>query len=260
MNWNSIMGLISSFALAGPILLILILGLARYRSFPVLLVYYISVLAYNLITEHYIRVSFTVEHTWGLINNLADAPMLILFITYFSPTKVFNQRLKLVAASFVLFEAVVISVVGFNLDAITIIIGPGLLIVCGLCLFFFIRHTKQAIENRKATGKALIITSLLFAYGCYFIIYLMYYVFKAQNDANGEINQQYVKDTFLVFFISTSLSAFLMCIGLIVEQKRIRKLKELMVTRKELSSLYTETNRTVPVRTVLLDFDRELWN
>lgn len=63
------------------------------------------------------------------------------------------------AVSFILFEAIVISVIGFNLDAITIIIGPGLLIVCGLCMFFFIRHTKQAIENRKATGKALIVTS-----------------------------------------------------------------------------------------------------
>ena len=260
MNWNSIMGLISSFALAGPILLILILGLARYRSFPILLLYYTSVLAYNLITEHYIPVSFTVEHYWGLVNNLADAPMLILFLTYFSPTKIFNQRLKLVAASFVLFEAIVISVLGFNLDAITIIIGPGLLIVCGLCLFFFIRHTKQAIENRKATGKALIVTSLLFGYGCYFFIYLLYYVFKAQNDANGQPNEQYVNDTFLVYFIATTLSAFLMCIGLIIEQTRIRKLKELMITRKELSSLYTETKRAVPIRTAMLDFDRELWN
>jgi hypothetical protein len=260
MNWNSIMGLVSSFALAGPILLIFILGLSRYRSFPVLLLYYISVLVYNLITEDYIPVSETVEYNWGLINNLADAPMLILFLTYFSPTKVFNQRLKFVAASFVLYEAVVLTVVGFNFDAITIIIGPGLLIVCGLCLFFFIRHTKQAIEKRKATGKALIVTALLFGYGCYFIIYLLYYVFKAQNNANGEPNEQYVNDTFLVFFIATSLSAFLMCIGLLVEQKRIRKLKELMVTRKELSSLYTETKRAVPLRTAMLDFDRELWN
>lgn len=260
MNWNAIMGLVSSFALTGPILLILVLGLARYRSFPVLLIYYCSVLAYNLITEHYIPVSSTVEYNWGLINNLADAPMLILFLTYFSPTKVFKQRLKLVAASFVLYEAVVLTVVGFNFDAITIIIGPGLLIICGLCLFFFIRHTKQAIEKRKATGKALIVTALLFGYGCYFIIYLLYYVFKAQNDANGQPNEQYVNDTFLVFFIATTLSAFLMSIGLIVEQTRIRKLKELMVTRKELSSLYTETKRAVPLRTAMLDFDRELWN
>ncbi len=260
MNWNSIMGLVSSFALAGPIFLILTLGLARYRSFPVLLLYYCSVLAYNLVTEHYIPVSATVEHNWGLINNLADAPMLILFLSYFSPTKIFTQRLRLVAASFVLFEAIVLSVAGFNFDSITIIIGPGLLIVCGLCLFFFIRHTKQAIENRKATGKALIITSLLFGYGCYFFIYLMYYVFKAQNDANGVPNEQYVNDTFLVFFIATSLSAIMMCIGLVVEQKRIRKLKELMVTRKELSSLYSETKRAVPLRTAMLDFDRELWN
>ncbi len=260
MNWNSIMGLVSSFALFGPIILILTLGLSRYRSFPVLLLYYSSVLIYNLITEHYIHVSATVEQNWGFVNNLADAPMLILFFTYFSPSKLFTQRLKLLSVSFILFEAIVLSVVGFNLDGITIIIGPGLLIVCGLCMFFFIRHTKQAIENRKATGKAMIVTSLLFGYGCYLIIYLLYYVFKAQNNPNGEPNLQYVNDTFLVYFIATTLSAFLMCFGLVVESKRIQKLKELKVTRKELSSLYTDTKRAVPLRTAMLDFDREQWN
>ncbi len=260
MNWNSIMGLVSSFALFGPIILILIMGLARYRSFPVLLIYYSSVFIYNLITEHYIPVSFNIEKNWGYINNLADAPMLILFFSYFSPSKLFTQRLKLMAASFIVFEAIVLSVVGLNMDAITIIIGPGLLIVFGLCMFFFIRFTKQAIENRKATGKALIVTSLLFGYGCYFIIYLLYYVFRAHINPTGEINQQYMNDTFLVYFIAASLSSFLMCIGLVVEHTRIRKLKELKITRRELSSLYTETKRAVPLRTAMLDFDREQWN
>lgn len=260
MNWNSIMGLVSSFALFGPIILILILGLSRYRSFPVLLVYYCSVFLFNLITEHYIHISSQAEYYWGMINNLADAPLLILFLTYLSTSKLFSQRLKLLAASFLLFEAIVLTVIGFNMEAITIIMGPGLLIVFGLCMYFFIRNTKQAIENRKATGKALIVTSLLFGYGCYFIIYLLYYVFKAHVNPNGEVNQQYMNDTFLVYFISASLSSFLMCIGLVVENTRIRKLKELKITRRELSSLYKETKRAVPLRTAMLDFDREQWN
>lgn len=260
MNWNSIMGFVSSFALFSPILLIITLGLSRYRSFPILLVYYFSVFIYNLITEHYIIVSVITEHNWGMINNLADAPMLILFLTYFSTSRIFTQRLKLLTASFVLLEAIVLSVVGFNTDAITIILGPGLLIIFGLCLYFFIRNTKHAIENRKATGKALIVTALLFGYGCYFIIYLLYYVFKAHINPNGTINVEYMKDTFLVYFIATTLSTILMSTGLLVEHKRIRKLKELRITRKELSGIYTETKRAAPLRTAMLDFDREQWN
>lgn len=260
MNWYSTMGLVSTFAMFGPIVLILSLRLTRYRSFPFLLFYYGTVFVYNLITERYIYVSPDVEHYWGLINNLTDAPVMILFLTYFSTSRTFTQRMQLLAFIFVLFEAVVIAVLGFNIEAATVIMGPGLLLVCGLGIYFFIRNTRQAIENRKATGKAFIITSLLFAYGCYFIIYLLYYVFKAQNLPDGSIDEKLVNDTFLIYFIAATVSAGLMCAGLLVEQKRIRKLKELKITRKELTTVYSDTKKAVRIRTAMLDFDRELWN
>ncbi len=50
------------------------------------------------------------------------------------------------------------------------------------------------------------------------------------------------------------------CIGLAIERKRIQKLQELKVTRKELSTIYTETKRAAPLRTAILDFDRDQWN
>ncbi|MBK8140609.1 MAG: hypothetical protein IPK57_06100 [Chitinophagaceae bacterium] len=260
MTWNSIMGFVSSFALFVPILLILILRLGLYRSFPFLLVYYCSVLVYNFLTEGYIKASDDIIQVWGLTNNLLDTPLILFFLIYFSTSKSFTQKMKLLAFTFILFEAIVLTTIGFNIDAITIIMGPGLLIVCGLCLYFFIRQAKLAVENRKATGKAVIITSLLFGYGCYGIIYLMYYIFKAHFRADGTVNQQYVADTFLVFFIATTLSSIIMCIGLVIERKRIQKLQELKVTRKELSAIYTDTKMAAPLRTAMLDFDRDQWN
>ncbi len=255
------MGRVSSLALAGPVLLILLLGLGRYRSFPYLLAYFTTVFIYNLITEHYIPVSRATEYYWGMANNLADTPLMILFLTYFSTSRTFTRRMQILAAGYLLFEAIVVSVIGLNTEAITIIMGPGLSISIGLCLYFFIRNTKLAIEKRKATGKAVIVTSLLFGYGCYFLIYLLYYVFKAHIDANGQVNLGYMNDTFLVYYISATLSAFLMCVGLLIEYRRVRKLRELRITRRELSVIYTtETKRAVPLRTAMLDFDRELWN
>lgn len=260
MTWNSIMGFVSSFALLAPIILILVLRLGRYRSFPVLLLYYSSVLIYNLLTEGYIKADSSIEYYWGLTNNVMDAPLMILFLTYFSTSKLFTRKMKILALSFVLFEIIVIATIGFNIDAMTIIMGPGLLIIFGLCLYFFIRHARLAIENHKATGKAVIISSLLFGYGCYTIIYLMYYIFKAHIGADGKVNAQYMNDTFLIYFIAASLSSVIMCIGLLIERKRIQKLQELKVTRKELSTIYTETKRAVPLRTAILDFDRDQWN
>ncbi len=261
MNWNSIMGFISTFALFLPVLFILTTRLTTYRSFPALFVYYISVVIYNMLTEGYIKAPENVVYHWGLANNLMDAPLMLYFLTYFSPSKNFKKRMQLVILSFIVLEAVILFLMGLNIDAITIILAPGLSLVFGYSLFFFTRHVKHAIVHRKAAGKAMIVSSLLFAYGCYIIIYLMFYVFKAHLDSNNKTKPGYVEDTFLIYFFVTFLSSLLISAGIIVERKRIRKLTELKVTRKELSTIYPEeTKRTAPLRTILLDFDKEHWN
>jgi hypothetical protein len=79
----------------------------------------------------------------------------------------------------------------------------------------------------------------------------MYYVFKTP----------YVADTFLVYFLVSTLSSLLMCTGIIIERKRVQKLNELLQTRKELSELYKEETKTAaPLRTAMLDFDKDQWN
>ena len=70
----------------------------------------------------------------------------------------------------------------------------------------------------------------------------------------------YVADTFLVYFLVTTFSSLVMCAGIIVERKRIQKLSELKITRKELSDIYKDTSTSVPLRTVVLDFDKDQWN
>lgn len=259
MTWNSVMGFISTIALFLPAFFILALRLGRYRSFPILMIYYFSVFSYNLLTEKYIPASNEVIYLWGLSNNLLDAPLMLLFFSYFSTSANFTRRLKILILAFILFELTIIILLGFNTPAITIILGPGLLIVLCLCLYFFIRQAKMAIIHRKATGKALMVASLLFAYGCYTIIYLLYYVFKAHIDA-GKVNEQYVADTFLVYFLVTTFSSLLMCAGIIIERKRVQKLNELKITRKELSTIYTNTKTAAPLRTAMLDFDKDQWS
>lgn len=251
MTWNSVMGFISSIALLCPILTILALRLGTYRTFPILLFYYTSVLVYNLMTEGYIAVGTDLVNYWGLANNLMDAPLMLMFLTYFSPSTQFTTRIKWLMAAFVLFEIIVVSIAGLNTDAITIILGPGVSIILLICIYFFIRQTKIAITHRKATGKAVIAASLLFAYGCFGLIYLMYYVFKTP----------YVEDTFLVYFLVATVSSVMMSAGIIIEEKRIRKLTELRITRRELSDIYADEKKAIPLRrTALLDFDRDLWN
>ncbi|MEO7923552.1 MAG: hypothetical protein ABIR30_07730 [Chitinophagaceae bacterium] len=250
MTWNSVMGFISSFALFLPILFIIALRLSGYKSFPALLVYYASVFIYNLLTEGYIKAPNDVIHYWGLSNNLLDVPLMLSFLTYFSTSAIFTRRLKIAILAFILFEAIIILLTGLNVEALTIIMGPGILLVFCLSLFLFIRQTKITIMYRKATGKALISASLLFAYGCYAIIYVMYYVIKTPH----------IADTFLVYFLVVTFSSLLMCAGIIIEKRRVHKLNELKTTRKELSVIYKDTKKAAPAQAALLDFDREQWN
>lgn len=253
MTWNSAMGFISSVALFLPVIFILVLRLGAYRSFPALLVYYALVFIYNLFTENYVHVSTEFERNWGLTNNLLDAPLMLFFLTYFSPSSTVTKRIKILIIALMVFDALVIGLRGYNVNSLTIIMAPGLISVLTFCLYFFVRQTKITITHRKSSGKAIMAAGLLFAYGCYGIIYLMYYVFN-------KILVNDVADTFLIYFLVTTFSSVLICVGIAMERKRVQKLNELKITRKELSMVYKESQPTPSGKTAMLDFDRDQWN
>lgn len=245
------MGLVASVALFLPILFILALRLGTYKSFPVLIAYYIPVLAYNLMTEDYITVSHDLERVTGLTNNLLDAPLMLLFMTYFSTSAAFSKRLRWFIGALIIYELAILALYGMNIKSITIILAPGLLAVFGLAVYLFYRFSKIAVQNKKATGKTIMLAALVFGYGVYSIIYLIYYVFKIPEVAN----------TFLIYFLGTTITSLALCTGMVFEKKRIRKLLEAKLVRKELTDMYKGEKRTARVRTIpMLDFDRELWN
>ena len=250
MTWNSIMGFVSTLALFLPIFLILVIRLGSYRSFPVLLIYFTIVFINNLINEHYIQPNADVVYFWGISINLLDTPLMLLFLSYFSTSAVFSKRLAVLIVLFLIFELSVVLLYGFNARALTIVLGPGILIVFALCLFIFIRHSKVVITNRKALGKTLIAASLVFAYGCYGILYVLFYIIKTPQ----------VADTFLLYFIVLTLSSMILCTGIVFERKRVQKLFELKKARKELHDIYKDTKPAGTFRTAMLDFDREPWN
>ncbi len=250
MTWNSIMGFVSTLALFLPIFLILVLRLGSYRSFPVLFIYFTIVFINNLMNEHFIQPNADVVYFWGISINLLDAPLMLLFLSYFSTSAVFSRRLVILILLFLTFELSVVLLYGFNVRAITIVLGPGILIVFALCLFIFIRHSKVVITNRKALGKTLIAASLVFAYGCYGFLYVLFYVIKTPQ----------VADTFLLYFIVLTLSSIILCTGIVFERKRIQKLFELKKARKELHDIYKDSKPPAPFRTAMLDFDSEPWS
>jgi hypothetical protein len=249
MTWNYVMGIVSTVALSLPILTIIATKLHGYRSFPVLLLYYAIAVGDNFLTQGYIHADKAFIRYYGIANNLLEAPLILIFLTYFSTSVQLARKMKILIAAFIGYEAIIVSIFGFTRNAITITIGFGLLLILSFCVIFFTRQTKITIMHRKATGKALIAASFLFSFGCYSIIYLMYYIFKTPK-----------ADTFLVYFLVTTFSSVLICAGIVIERKRVQKLNELKQTRKELSIVYKENTPTVPIKKISLDFDQEQWN
>ena len=171
---------------------------------------------------------------YGVLNNLLDAPLMLVFMTYFSKTASFRKKMKMIVPVFILFEIIVIAIYGFNIKAAIIVLAPGLLLVLGFSLLFFIHQAKITIVHQKAAGKALIVASLLFAYGGYCFIYVVFYLLKTP----------YKADTYLVYYLITIFSSLLISAGIILERKRVRHLTELQTARKELKVIYgrSETN------------------
>jgi hypothetical protein len=250
MTWNSIMGFVSTLALFLPIFLILVLRLGSYRSFPVLLIYFTIVFINNLMNEQFIQPNTNVVLFWGISTNLLDAPLMLLFLSYFSTSAAFSRRLVIFIILFLIFELTVVLLVGFNVSTVTIVLGPGILSVLAVCLLVFIRQSKIVITSRKAIGKTLIAASLVFAYGSYGFLYVLFYVVKTPL----------VADTFLLYFMVVTLSSTILCAGIIFERKRIQKLFELKKARKELHDIYKDTKPATSYRTAMLDFDSEPWN
>src|SRR5688572_13255646 len=114
MNLFEIMGLVSTVALALPVIALLVSKLGWYRSFPALFFYYVLVLSYSAILLGYIDANSNYRYYHGVVSNFLDTPLILLFLLYFSRTIYFWRKLMIAALAFIAFELIVITMYGFN--------------------------------------------------------------------------------------------------------------------------------------------------
>ena len=168
------MGLISSVALLMPIVLILSFRLATYRTFPALLSYYVLFFIYNLLTEGYLHFNNETVQAWNVGKSLLEGPLMLVFLAYFSTSALYTRKLKIGLGLMIAFELIVVVIEGFSNEALTIILAPVLLSIFFFSAYLFIRLAKISVTHGKASGRATITAAILFAYGCFTMIYLMY--------------------------------------------------------------------------------------
>ena len=236
-----LMGILSTLALFAPVAIIAMMRLYGHRSFIALFFYYLVGAVSNLMTENIIHLDSDYVLFFGIIAKILDAPLVLLFLMYFSPSAAFSKRILSLIVLFLIYEISIIAIFKMTKVAVTYLVGPGIFLILCVSLIFFLRQVRVTIMHRRATGKALMISSILWAYGCYGVIYLIYYVLKTESN----------ETSFLVFFIVSTFSSLMMSAGLIIEKNRIIKLRELKTTRKELSVIFGN-NKAAHERAALL--------
>jgi hypothetical protein len=228
MNWYAFVGVTAITSFFFPVVVILYNRFYRHRSLAALLVYYILIAVYNLMDTKLIPSSEPFHQFLGLLDNYLDAPLMLTALVFFCPGKKKQRIVQILAGSFVGYELVITLIYGFNSKSAIYIMGPGIAIILIYSFYLFIRQIKFTIIHGKNTGRTLMLASILFAYGCFALIYYFYYIQRTR----------YVADTYLLYFISSFVASTLMGIGLHLMRKRIKELQSLKVLRKELALFF----------------------
>jgi len=252
MSFFELMGIIATVALLLPVILILIYRLTIYRSFPALLGYLSLLVICNLLLLDYIPLSGHAHLVQNILQNLLVAPLIFLFLTYFSRTALLRRRMQWVFYSVLGIEALTVLIFGFSSREVSLLSGGTLAITIAFALIFFVHQVKLTITYQKALGKALIVSSLLFA------AIGLGYIYGVRFFANAS----YQHDADLIQFLIVTLTSVSLAAGIYFEQKRVKQLEELRITREELKEIYgvEDEKATDPFETVALNFDSDRWH
>lgn len=233
MNWHSAIGILSTIALFAPVCVIVVTNLIRYKQYLPLFIWCVLAFGFNLMTEHLVNVPKAVERFYGIINNLTDMPLILTFLMFQVASSFQIKTMKILLAAYIVFEIVLIIMFGITIKTITLTMGPGLLIIFGYSLFYFVYTVKRSFVHNKFIAKAVIASALSFSYGCFIILYVLHYVIALDD----------LQNLFLIYYFITIIYCTILSIGLYIDSKRKKRLYELIITRKELMSFFSDEKK-----------------
>ena len=228
MKWNAIAGIVSTVSLFLPVIITLACGLFKNGSLLALLFSYLFSGVYSLFSTNLLPASTPLNTTLGTISNYLDTPLILLVLLFFCNVKWERRVLYITMALFLFFEIIIAFVYGMQALSSTYILGFGTFIILVYSIYFFVYYGKLAIAQGKNVAKTFMSVSLVFAYGCFLVIYFLHYIQKTPA----------IADVFLMYYIINFIAAMLMSFGLIGVYKRFRRLQEIQTTRRELASFF----------------------
>lgn len=80
----------------------------------------------------------------------------------------------------------------------------------------------------RTPARVLMLGAILFSYGSYGLVFYTYFIQKQPN----------IYTIYSLYFISSTVAAILMSVGLFMMRQRIRHLQELKIVRRELQMVF----------------------
>lgn len=227
MNLNATLGILSAIAFLTPPLLIIYFRLFSL-SLISLAIYFTAVFSYILMSENIIAVDVDTRRTVGSAINYLDVPLMLVYMLMFCVEKWKQKIIFLTLILFLLYESTIFYHYQFSAVSSKYIMGPGIILVMIASVYFFIFNIKQTIILGKGIGKTLMNSAILFAYGCYSLVYIFAYIIKTSNKA----------DVFTIYYLASIIFSILMSAGLVWVKRRLKEIKEVQIARRELSVFF----------------------
>jgi drug/metabolite transporter (DMT)-like permease len=196
----------STFILLVPVICMLLKKSTWNKNFIPLAVCFLLLLCTGLINNDFISLGKKANTLFITASVIVQAPLILLFLNYFRLNPDLKKAIRVTPLAYLFGGILFLFVKGVSTKTIGLLLGTGLSLVLIYGLIIFFRQIKESVRNRRETGKAFMISAIVFAYACYLFIFLMSYVFHSKE--NLEIK--------LLFQLATIISTLLVSIGLLI--------------------------------------------
>jgi hypothetical protein len=228
MSWRELLGIVCIVSFFFPVAVIMYNRFYTHRSLIALVVYCIMTGIYNLMAEKFVPSSASFRSAYAMLDNYLDVPLMLITLLFFCPNRQKQKPVRMLIIAFIAYEIVITLLYGFKPKSVVYILGPGLAVILIYTFYLFVRQVKFSILHRKNQGRTIMLAAILFAYVGYTLIYYFYYIQKTPFTA----------DVILLYYISSSIATTSLGIGMHLMRKRMKELRSVKLTRKELALFF----------------------
>ncbi|WP_336517285.1 hypothetical protein [Pollutibacter soli] len=164
----------------------------------------------SLFTSGRIKTSDDIIYIINILNSLVQPPLILMFLIYFSENEQMRKSLRLTVIILLVTGILILIRKDIQDAAIPVIIGLGLLLVDIFSIYFFIQKIKESVTAKTETGKAFMVSGIVFSYFCYSFIFIATYFFRSNNH----------EDLFVLYEISTAILALLIFAGILLNKNK----------------------------------------